>query len=257
MYSLPKFKLNKFFKFNSFYYNFTKEHQFSTINDTLKNPLDQNTLNIENGPPDKNSLDNTEKLEFIQFNKKGIPVKANNYYDSLGVPHNANLQSIRKNYLMIARKYHPDKDIQYLEYFTYICAAYDTLKDTQKRAIYDEELLNKDPAWIIKYGRIRINIIYFFLIAVGFYLSPNLLGLFNVWKSDYFCPLGESKYEIFDLKNNEKNLKLIEFIESTKDNLSNAKKIAEDDEYEYFTVDETKKKQKNHPTNIEIILVNI
>lgn len=53
---------------------------------------------------------------------------------------------------------------------------------------------------------------------------------------NYNCPLGEEKFSVDNLKYNENNLKMIEFIETTKEEIirENTSKIAEDDEYEYF-----------------------
>ena len=53
---------------------------------------------------------------------------------------------------------------------------------------------------------------------------------------NYNCPLGEEKFSVDNLKYNENNLKMIEFIEITKEDIikENTSKIAEDDEYEYY-----------------------
>jgi hypothetical protein len=50
----------------------------------------------------------------------------------------------------------------------------------------------------------------------------------------YVCPLGSEKHNVDMLKYNEQNLKMLDIIETTKENLK-GKKIAEDDEYEYYT----------------------
>ncbi len=53
---------------------------------------------------------------------------------------------------------------------------------------------------------------------------------------NYNCPLGEEKFSVDSLKYNENNLKMIDFIETTKEEIiiENSSKIAEDDEYEYY-----------------------
>ncbi len=53
---------------------------------------------------------------------------------------------------------------------------------------------------------------------------------------EYYCPLGEHKFNVDRLKFDEKNLAMLNFIETTKEDLLNdkTKKIAEDDEYEYY-----------------------
>lgn len=57
---------------------------------------------------------------------------------------------------------------------------------------------------------------------------------------NYKCPLKEEKFQIDNLKYNENNLKMIEFIEATKEDIirENTSKIAEDEEYEYFVENE-------------------
>jgi DnaJ-class molecular chaperone len=50
------------------------------------------------------------------------------------------------------------------EFFSYICNAYDILSDTQKRAIYDDELMNNNPGlFIIKIGKFNVNVVYVFM----------------------------------------------------------------------------------------------
>lgn len=62
------------------------------------------------------------------------------YYEILGVPRGATEQEMRKAYLKLAHKYHPDKtggDKKAEEKLKEINAAYDTLKNPEKRARYD------------------------------------------------------------------------------------------------------------------------
>ncbi|HOQ90305.1 MAG TPA: molecular chaperone DnaJ [Candidatus Hydrogenedentes bacterium] len=61
-------------------------------------------------------------------------------YEILGVPRNATQEEIRKAYLKLAHKYHPDKtggDKEAEEKLKEINAAYDILKNPEKRAQYD------------------------------------------------------------------------------------------------------------------------
>lgn len=69
-----------------------------------------------------------------------------------------------------------------------------------------------------------------------FFLSKYAIDLYKDVMMNYNCPLGEEKFSVDNLKYNENNLKLIEFIETTKEDIikENTSKIAEDDEYEYF-----------------------
>lgn len=55
-------------------------------------------------------------------------------------------------------------------------------------------------------------------------------------RSLYICPLGEGKFSVDKLKFNQNNLEMLKFIEMSKqdDIFDKTKKIAEDDEYEYY-----------------------
>ena len=68
------------------------------------------------------------------------------YYDILNVPPTATPAEIRKAYLKLSLKYHPDKNPnnaeQAKEQFILIGQAYDTLSDETKRREYDRELLS-------------------------------------------------------------------------------------------------------------------
>lgn len=67
-----------------------------------------------------------------------------NYYEILGVDENADLDTIKKAYRKLVRKYHPDisKEPDAVQKTAEVNEAYETLKDTQKRTEYDEMLAN-------------------------------------------------------------------------------------------------------------------
>ena len=67
-----------------------------------------------------------------------------NYYEVLGVAKDAGADDIKKAYRKLVRKYHPDvsKDPDADEKTSEINLAYNTLKDPEKRAEYDEMLAN-------------------------------------------------------------------------------------------------------------------
>jgi curved DNA-binding protein len=66
------------------------------------------------------------------------------YYSALGIPHDANLDQIKKAYRKLARQYHPDmsKASDSEARFKEAAEAYATLKNPEKRAAYDELLAN-------------------------------------------------------------------------------------------------------------------
>ena len=67
-------------------------------------------------------------------------MKYKDYYETLGIPRDADLDQIKKAYRKLARTYHPDvsKAPDAEARFKDAAEAYATLKDTSKRAAYDE-----------------------------------------------------------------------------------------------------------------------
>jgi curved DNA-binding protein len=67
-------------------------------------------------------------------------MKYKDYYEALGVPRGASADDIKKAYRKLAQKYHPDvtKDPEGEEKFKEVAEAYQTLKDPEKRAAYDQ-----------------------------------------------------------------------------------------------------------------------
>ena len=67
-----------------------------------------------------------------------------NYYDVLEIAHDADEQSIKKAYMKLSLKYHPDRNPQNLEEatrkFQEINAAYEVLKDPHTRMRYNSEM---------------------------------------------------------------------------------------------------------------------
>ena len=63
-----------------------------------------------------------------------------NYYEILGVSHNASIEEIKKKYRELSLKFHPDKTNSSLasEMMKKINEAYETLSDEQKRRNYDQ-----------------------------------------------------------------------------------------------------------------------
>jgi curved DNA-binding protein len=67
-------------------------------------------------------------------------MKYKDYYAILGVDRNASADDIKKAYRKLARKYHPDvsKEPNAEEKFKEMSEAYETLKEPEKRAAYDQ-----------------------------------------------------------------------------------------------------------------------
>src|SRR5215207_2420090 len=67
-------------------------------------------------------------------------MKYKDYYATLGVDKKASADEIKKAYRKLARKYHPDvsKEKDAKEKFQDVSEAYETLKDPEKRAAYDQ-----------------------------------------------------------------------------------------------------------------------
>lgn len=65
------------------------------------------------------------------------------YYYFLGIPQNASAEDIKKAYRKLSLKYHPDKndnDEFFSDRFKEIQEAYETLTDTDRRRLYDQNL---------------------------------------------------------------------------------------------------------------------
>lgn len=68
------------------------------------------------------------------------------YYYFLGIPQNASAEDIKKAYRKLSLKYHPDKnenDEFFSDRFREIQEAYETLTDTDRRRLYDQNLSNQ------------------------------------------------------------------------------------------------------------------
>ena len=88
-------------------------------------------------------------------------MKYKDYYAILGVERGADDAAIKKAYRKLARKYHPDvsKDPAGEEKFKEVSEAYETLKDAEKRAAYDQlgshqpgENFRPPPGWGKQFG---------------------------------------------------------------------------------------------------------
>ncbi|XP_068318317.1 chaperone protein dnaJ 20, chloroplastic-like [Pyrus communis] len=67
------------------------------------------------------------------------------FYELLGIPESGSATEIKQAYKQLARKYHPDvspPDLveEYTEKFIRVQEAYETLSDSRRRALYDQDM---------------------------------------------------------------------------------------------------------------------
>jgi curved DNA-binding protein len=88
-------------------------------------------------------------------------MKYKDYYSILGVGRDASADDIKHAYRKLARKYHPDvsKEANAEEKFKEVSEAYETLKDKEKRAAYDQlgsyqqgQEFRPPPDWETRFG---------------------------------------------------------------------------------------------------------
>src|ERR1700678_1505958 len=84
------------------------------------------------------------------------------YYEVLGVARGADADAVKRAYRKLARKYHPDvsKERNAETKFKEVQEAYEVLRDTEKRAAYDQlgrdyrpgQQFRPPPDWAQRYG---------------------------------------------------------------------------------------------------------
>jgi curved DNA-binding protein len=85
------------------------------------------------------------------------------YYETLGVARGADAETVKRAYRKLARKYHPDvsKEKNAEDRFKEVQEAYEVLKDTDKRAAYDQlgrnyrsgQQFRPPPEWEQRFGQ--------------------------------------------------------------------------------------------------------
>jgi hypothetical protein len=110
--------------------------------------LEKEAIALSIVPEDDNDIlgdKASEKVDTTPHEFHDPHVKDPFYYDVLGVSSDANAAKIKRQYYLLARKYHPDKvgnDRDAAEMFKNISEAYQVLADPDLRAIYDREGLD-------------------------------------------------------------------------------------------------------------------
>jgi len=106
----------------------------------------------------------SKKLTYEELTKEELENLT--YYEVLNVPQNANKNQIRKAYLLLAKKQHPDLKHNPSTEFTYIVQAYQTLMDDQQRAVYDDSLVNPKDYYKVGVGRFRVSVKWLFSFSI-------------------------------------------------------------------------------------------
>ena len=112
-------------------------------------------------------------------------MKNHNYYETLGVTPNATHDDIKKAYLQLVLKYHPDRNPDNLknaeEKIKNINEAYETLKDPQKRSEYDRLRIIKNHTHLHqtekKYGKYENFLANFGFIIIGIHLINIIFNI--------------------------------------------------------------------------------
>jgi curved DNA-binding protein len=98
---------------------------------------------------------------YRQRGYNAVTMKYKDYYAVMGVERTASPEEIKAAYRKLARKYHPDvsKEPNAEEKFKEVAEAYETLKDPQKRAAYDQlgdhragQDFRPPPGWEKQFG---------------------------------------------------------------------------------------------------------
>lgn len=88
-------------------------------------------------------------------------IDSKNYYEILGIDRNANAELIRKTYVKLVKKYHPDlhqdQKEEYNKIFIKIKEAYETLSDPIKRKDYDNINTNQNIFNNFKFDQNTVN----------------------------------------------------------------------------------------------------
>ncbi len=181
-----------------------------------------------------------------------------NYYQILGVDNNASYIEIRKKYLYLVLKYHPDRNRHLSkdkyqeneEYFKLITIAFTTLSDVQEREKYDNKLKNSESSFFYSYHNNNNNI--------NFTVSSILLNIASKIFSNDQIKIGQDFYNTFynfiTSKNEKTSKTLNEFKNFVNEKNMNRKKETKNQE----NIKQNDKGIKNEDSkNQETEIINI
>ena len=140
-----------------------------------------------------------KKLYSFGFKSRTIE---SNYYDILNVPYNSDIDTIKKKYFKLAKKYHPDmnKEPGSEEMFKTIKKAYEVIGDPNRRIIYDIDMnFQNDESKYVKRSssyEVRYNV------------GPKTIKnyYYNKW-TDFKTPKWSNLYSGMDIKSEYINRK--------------------------------------------------
>ncbi|XP_068155018.1 uncharacterized protein [Drosophila tropicalis] len=82
-----------------------------------------------------------------------------NYYDVLNIPRNSDSQEIKRAFIELSKKYHPDANTKTgnPEKFVIVCEAYQVLHKEPLRSQYDSQLKMNSPAVDTSYSFVNVH----------------------------------------------------------------------------------------------------
>lgn len=89
-----------------------------------------------------------DRFNFASIHCTSVLCYIKDFYETLGVPRNASAKEIKRSYIELAKKYHPDANpgsADAAKKFQEISDAYSVLSNKQKRDTYDGTQARKDP----------------------------------------------------------------------------------------------------------------
>lgn len=126
-----------------------------------------------------------------------------NYYRLLGINKNATRQEIRKAYLLLAKKYHPDNFMdkeeaeKMQEKFSLIVNAYKTLWDENKRTEYDRTLSSVSYKDKVKKSPKNVQAKIAFKNGLAFYKKGDFWRAEKYFKSAVLLSSGSPLYKSY------------------------------------------------------------